>query len=84
MLGDLDCSNQDDDVEGCPADEEGEDDDEYELNGAAPLPQAGGHDANGDADVAVHHHDQRNQEEDHKLLVVTDQAPVLHGVLRVP
>lgn len=80
---DLHGSQEDDDVVGCPAGEEGEDDDKYEFDGTTLLFHAGGHDADGDADVAVHHHEQRKEEEEQELLVITDQTPVLHGFFRV-
>lgn len=72
-----------DDIVGCPASEEGKDNDKYELDGAALLPHAGGQNADGNADVAVHHHEQREKEEEKELLVIRDQAPVSHGALRV-
>lgn len=79
----LNSSKEDDNVVGGPADEEGEDDDKYELDGPALLLHAGGEDADGDANVAVHHHEQRQEEEEQELLVVTDQTPLLHDVLCV-
>lgn len=80
---DLNSSKEDHDIVGCPAGEEGEDDDKYELDGAAFLLHAGGQDADCDADVAVHHHEQREEEEEQELLVITDHTPLLHGALRV-
>lgn len=80
--GGLNSSKEDYNIVGRPTGKEGEDDDKYELDGTAFLLHAGGHDADGDADVAVHHHEQRKEEEDQELLVVTDQTPALHGALR--
>lgn len=74
---------EDDNVVGRPANEEGENDDEDEFDGATLLPHAGGEDADGDGDVAVHQGEKRNKEEAKELLVVADQTPHLHGALHV-
>lgn len=74
---------EDDNVVGCPANEEGKNNDEDELDGTTLLPHAGGKDADGDGDVAVHQGEKWNQEEAKELLVITDQTPHFHGALTI-
>ena len=78
--GDLNGLQQDHDVIGSPANEEGEHDDEYQLHRAPFLPHASGHDPHGDAGVAVHHNEEGQQEEEEELHVVADQIPLFDDV----
>lgn len=74
---------EDDNVVGRPTNEEGKNNDEDEFDGTTLLPHAGGEDANGDGDVAVHQGEKWNNEEAKELLVITDQTPHFHGALDV-
>lgn len=81
--GDLDGLQEDDNIVGCPANEKGKNNDKNQLDCATLFPQLGGQDADGNADVAVHHHEKWEKEEEQELLVITDQTPALHDVVRV-
>lgn len=71
----LDGFQQDDHIVRRPADEEGKDDDKDEFDRPALLRQASEHDPDGDADVAVQDDEQRHQEKQEKLLIITNQLP---------
>ena len=80
--GNLYSLEENDDIVGCPANEESENDNKYEFDGTALLLHADRQDTDSDADVAVHHHEQREKEKQEELLVITDQTPALQCAFR--